>query len=70
MNANHSIILDPILVVGGLGDGDYKDTVELFSFKSRTKSGRLEKFPKKIYGAVGTTLGECVIHIFLTLDLM
>ena len=61
-NANDSIILDLILVVGGY-DGGQKDTVELLSLTSKTKSGRLEKFPKKISNAVGTTLGESVIHI-------
>ena len=69
-NANHSIILGPILVVGGWDDGGRTDTVELLSLKSGTGSRRLGKFPKKISSGVGTTLGEWVIHIFLTLDLM
>ena len=54
------IILDHILVAGGW-NGRYKDTVELLSLKSGTESRILGTFPKKILGAVGTTLGELVI---------
>ena len=67
-NANDFIILDPILVVGGYDGDDKIDTVELLSIKYGTGSKRLETFPKKISYAVGTTLGEWVIHIFLTHD--
>ena len=42
----------------------------MISLKPGTESRRLGKFPKKISKAVGTILGEWVIHIFLTLDLM
>ena len=61
-NANHSIILDPILVVGGYNEGGRTDTVELLSLPPGTGSRRLGKLPKKIRGDVGTTLGESVIQ--------
>ena len=49
--------MDNVLVVGGYGD-DYRsrDTVELLNNTSGTKSKILGKFPKKIWGAVGTIL--------------
>ena len=62
-NANHSIILGPILVVGGWDDGGRTDTVELLSLTPGTESRILRKFPKKIQSAVGTTLGEFVFTV-------
>ena len=52
------ILTDPILIVGGSGYGGYKDTVELLSLGRSRESRRLTRFPKKLKGAVGTTLGE------------
>ena len=37
------------------------DTVELIDIDSGTEPKEMKKFPNKIYGAVGTTLGECLI---------
>ena len=56
INLKSFIFSDSILVIGGSGDGGRKDTVELLSLE--TESRTLGKFPKAIYGAVGTTLGE------------
>ena len=50
------ILTDPILVIGGWDDRGRKDTVELLSLG--TGSRRLGRFPKQIWGAVGTMLGE------------
>ena len=50
------IFSDSILVIGGSGDGGRKDTVELLSLE--TESRTLGSFPKQIVGAVGTMLGE------------
>ena len=61
VNAHPFTITDYILVIGG-----YK-SVELLPLKSgaeqrRLGNRRLGNFPKKIRGAVGTTLGEFVIN--------
>ena len=50
-------LTDSILVIGGFGYGN-KDTVELLSLGRSRESRRLTRFPKKLKGAVGTTLGE------------
>ena len=63
MNAYHSIIAESILVVGGESRYE-KDTVELLSLTPGTESRILGKFPKKIYSAVGITLGESEIQSF------
>ena len=51
------ILTDPILVIGGWGE-EYgkKDTVELLSLGGVSR--KLGRFPTRIEGAVGTTLGE------------
>ena len=54
-------ITDYILVVGGY-DGYNKDTVEWLPLESGNGQRRLGNFPKKMRGAVGTTLGEFVTH--------
>ena len=48
-----------LLIIGG-SDGSYLDTVELMDINSGTEPKEMKRFPKKIYGAVGTTLGECL----------
>ena len=68
INANSLIITESILVVGGWAEGDHihpsrLDSVELLSPTPGTESIRLGRFPKKIICAVGTVLGELVIHI-------
>ena len=62
------MISDSILINGGYGYGyakDYEkttmDTVELLGLPSGIPSRRLGKFPKKVSGAAGTTLGEILI---------
>ena len=36
------------------------DTVELIDINSGTEPKKMKRFPKKIWGAVGTTFGECL----------
>ena len=36
------------------------DTVELIDINSGTDQKKMKRFPKTIFGAVGTTFGECL----------